>query len=173
MRVSGIGAVAAGLALAACNPTGDTGYVEIRTVPATIQRSPALYLDKTKLEPVQKGIAVLKQRAGTTKLSAENHRRPGRALCDIVVRKNRITTVTVSVLERPPRCQCRNSAAKAPASVSRPVCGCAPIAGCCNAVSTRKDAARPAVFIPDLFHRFSQPGGTRAYTLWCHQPRLK
>ncbi len=35
------------------------------------QRSPSLYLDSTKLEPVQKGVAVLKQRAGTTKLSAE------------------------------------------------------------------------------------------------------
>ena len=82
---------------------------------------------------MQKGVAVLKQRAGTTKLSAESI--GGQvALCDIVVRKNRITTVTVSVLERPPRCQCRNScrqgrlrelaglndrAADAPASIRR------------------------------------------------------
>jgi hypothetical protein len=28
-------------------------------------------------------------------------------LCEIAVKKNRITTVTISVLERPPRCQCR------------------------------------------------------------------
>jgi hypothetical protein len=113
MRASGTvaGVVAAGVILAACNPTGDTGYVEIRTVPVASQRSPSLYLDSTKLEPVQKGVAVLKQRAGTTKLSAESI--GGQvAICDIVVRKNRITTVTVSVLERPPRCQCRNSAAK-------------------------------------------------------------
>jgi hypothetical protein len=110
MRAVTLAAVAAGLALAACDPTGETGYVEIRTVPAT-QRSPALYLDNAKLEPPQKGVAVLKQRAGTVKLSAENI--GGQvALCDIVVRKNRITTVTVSVMERPPRCQCRNSAAK-------------------------------------------------------------
>jgi len=27
-------------------------------------------------------------------------------LCQVVVRKNRITTVTVSALDRPPRCQC-------------------------------------------------------------------
>ena len=84
----------------------------------TSQRSPALYLDKTKLDPVQKGVAVLKQRAGTAKLSAEAIGGQGRALCDIVVRKNRITTVTVSVLERPPRCQCRNSAGKGGACVS-------------------------------------------------------
>ena len=118
MHAAGIvaGVVAGGIVLAACNPTGDTGYVEIRTVPVA-QRSPALYLDSTKLEPVQKGVAVLKQRAGTTKLSAEGI--GGQvALCDIVVRKNRITTVTVSVLERPPRCQCRNSAAKGGACVS-------------------------------------------------------
>jgi hypothetical protein len=30
-------------------------------------------------------------------------------LCEIVVRKNRITSVTISVLDRPPRCQCRNN----------------------------------------------------------------
>jgi hypothetical protein len=105
-----MGVVAAALALAGCNPTGETGYVEIRTVPAS-SRPPVLFLDKAKLDPVQKGTAVLKQRAGTIKLSAEGI--TGQvALCDIVVRKNRITTVTVSVLERPPRCQCRNAAAK-------------------------------------------------------------
>jgi len=111
MRASGIGVVVAGLALAGCNVPGDTGYVEIRTVPAASPRSPALYLGSEKLDPVQKGVAVLKHRPGLTKLSAEGV--GGQAvLCDIVVRKNRITTVTVSVLERPPRCQCRNSAAK-------------------------------------------------------------
>ena len=111
MRVVGIGAVAAGLVLAACNVPGDTGYVEIRTVPAASQRSPSLYLDKTKLEPVQKGVAVLKQRAGTAKLSAESV--GGQvALCDIVVRKNRITTVTVSVRSASP--------AHAPPSIPAP-----------------------------------------------------
>jgi hypothetical protein len=111
MRASGVGVVLAGLALAGCNVPGDTGYIEIRTVPAAPSRSPALFLGSEKLEPVQKGVAVLKHRPGTTRLSAEAI--GGQAvLCDIVVRKTRITTVTVSVLERPPRCQCRNSAAK-------------------------------------------------------------
>jgi hypothetical protein len=113
MRAVGIGAgvVAVAAALAACNVQADTGYVEIRTVPTTLQRLPSFYLDKAKLDPVQKGVAVLKQRAGKTKLSADTI--GGQVvLCEIVVRKNRITTVTVSVLDRPPRCQCRNSAAK-------------------------------------------------------------
>jgi hypothetical protein len=38
-------------------------------------------------------------------------------LCDIVVRKNRITTVTISLSERPPRCQCRNTAVVEPPAV--------------------------------------------------------
>jgi hypothetical protein len=112
MRTAGIaaGLIAAGLSLAGCNVPGDTGYVEIRTVPSSPSRAPALYLDASKLAPVQKGVAVLKQRPGTAKLSADAV--GGQvALCDIVVRKNRITTVTVSLLERPPRCQCRNSGA--------------------------------------------------------------
>ena len=110
MRAAGIVSVAAGLMIAACNPSGDSGYVEIRTVPAS-SRPPVLFLDRAKLDPVQKGVAVLKQRAGNVKLSTDGV--SGQVvLCDIVVRKNRITTVTVSVLERPPRCQCRNSAAQ-------------------------------------------------------------
>jgi hypothetical protein len=103
----GAGVIAAAMALAACNIPGDTGYVEIRTVPASSSRLPTLYLNSTKLDAIQKGVAILSQRAGTAKLSADNF--GGQvALCDIVVRKNRITTVTVSLLERPPRCQCRN-----------------------------------------------------------------
>ena len=39
------------LGLAACNPNGGVGYVEIKTVPAT--SAPALYLDTAKLEPVR------------------------------------------------------------------------------------------------------------------------
>jgi len=101
-----VGVVAGSLALAGCNIAGETGYVEIRTVPAT-SRTPALYLDAVKLDPVQKGVAVLKQRTGTTRLFADSV--AGQVpLCEIAVRKNRITTVTVSVLDRPPRCQCRN-----------------------------------------------------------------
>jgi hypothetical protein len=35
-------------------------------------------------------------------------------LCDIVVRKDRITTVTVSMLERPPRCACARAGGSDP-----------------------------------------------------------
>src|SRR4051812_15275097 len=96
------------LAQASCQPTGDVGYVEIRTVPsASNVVGPPLYLDAFKVEPSKKGATILTQRVGTTRLATDGA--GGQVmLCEIMVKKNRITTVTVSVLERPPRCQCRS-----------------------------------------------------------------
>jgi hypothetical protein len=96
------------LAQASCQPSGDVGYVEIRTVPtATNVVSPTLYLDAFKVESSKRGTTILTQRVGTTRLATDGA--GGQLmLCEIVVKKNRITTVTISVLERPPRCQCRN-----------------------------------------------------------------
>ena len=95
------------LAQASCQPTGDVGYVEIRTVPtASNVVGPPLYLDAFKVEPSKKGTTILTQRVGTTRLATDGA--GGQLiLCEIAVKKNRITMVTISVLERPPRCQCR------------------------------------------------------------------
>jgi len=122
-RVLGLiaSAVIVGAAIAACRPTGDVGYVEIKTVPVAAATQTALYLDSIKLAPIRKGSAILRQGVGTRKLQADWVAGSLAPLCDIVVKKNRITTVTVSVLERPPRCQCRFSgtdAATARACVS-------------------------------------------------------
>ena len=110
-RVLGLlaSAIIVGAAIAACRPTGDVGYVEIKTVPVAPLTQTALYLDSTKLAPIKKGTTILRQRVGTRKLQADGFAGALAPLCDIVVRKNRITTVTISVLERPPRCQCRYS----------------------------------------------------------------
>jgi hypothetical protein len=97
----------AGLVLAGCLPD-DVGYVEIKTVPVAAIPTAALYLDQVKLEPLKNGIAVLRQSVGTAKLAVDGNGGRPTALCDIVVRKNRITSVTLSVLDRPPHCQCRN-----------------------------------------------------------------
>ena len=116
-----VSAVIVGAAIAACRPTGDVGYVEIKTVPVAATTQTALYLDSTKLAPIRKGSAILRQGVGTRKLQADWVAGSLALLCDIVVKKNRITTVTVSVLERPPRCQCRfggTDAATARACVS-------------------------------------------------------
>jgi hypothetical protein len=110
-----VAALSALAALASCTPT-EVGYVEIRTVPVATPTA-ALYLDSVKLEPPKNGSAVLRQRVGTAKLATPAGGGKMAVLCDIVVRKNRITTVTISLLERPPRCQCRNTAVADAAAV--------------------------------------------------------
>jgi hypothetical protein len=107
-----------GAFLAACDPAGDMGYVEIKTVPVSAVTAPSFYLDTVKLDPIKKGNAVLRQRVGTAKLASDAGGGHLAYLCDVVVKKNRITTVTVSVLERPPRCQCRNGGGSDKACVS-------------------------------------------------------
>ena len=104
------GAMLGMFALAACNLERDMGFVEIKTVPVAAAAPTPLYLDSEKLDPVRKGSAVLRQRVGTAKLQIEGSTGQLALICDLVVKKNRITTVTISVLERPPRCQCRNNA---------------------------------------------------------------
>ena len=104
-----LSAVIVGAAIAACRPNGDVGYVEIKTVPAAPITLTALYINSTKLAPIRKGSAILRQPTGTLKLQADGTSGALAQLCEIVIARNRITTVTVSILERPPRCQCRNS----------------------------------------------------------------
>ena len=99
--------------LAACDQGGAIGYVELRTVPGSA-RVP-LYLDAEKIDARQ-GVTVLRQPVGMAKLQVDGG--DGRLMiCQVVVRKNRITTVTISLLERPPRCQCRNTAVADPAAI--------------------------------------------------------
>jgi hypothetical protein len=99
----------AGLAVTGCEPGGGTGYVEIRTVPVSPTIPQTFVLDSEKLDPVKKGQAVLRTKVGAHKLLIEGSGGAAAFLCDLVVKKDRITTVTVSLLDRPPRCQCRNS----------------------------------------------------------------
>ena len=108
-RVLGVAATAVivGAAIVACRPSNDVGYVEIKTVPVAPLATTALYLDSTKLAPIKQGSTVLRQPVGTLKLQADGFAGTTTDLCNIVVRKDRITSVTISVLERPPRCQCR------------------------------------------------------------------
>ena len=108
-----VSAAIVGAAIAACRPNGDAGYVEIKTVPNAPVTLTALYINSARLAPIRKGSAILRQPTGTLKLQADGASGALAPLCEIVVARNRITTVTVSVLERPPRCQCRNAGAEA------------------------------------------------------------
>ena len=92
------------LALTGCNQ-GGTGYVELKTVPGSAKVSLFLDADKVDAKP---GVTLLRQPVGTAKLQTEGA--DGKVLlCHVVVKKNRITTVTLSPLERPPRCQCERA----------------------------------------------------------------
>ncbi len=101
------GVVIVGAAVVLFRPTSDVGYVEIKTVPVAPVTQTALYIDSNKLAPIKQGSAILQERVGTLRLQADGLAGSLAPLCDIVVKRNRITTVTISVLERPPRCQCR------------------------------------------------------------------
>jgi len=114
--VRSLSALCMAAAVSGCN---DVGYVELKAVPATA-RGPVLYMDSERLDRPKDGVAVLRQGVGTRRLQAESRSGEMAFLCDIVVRKDRITTVTVSMIERPPRCLCaRPSGTDAP---SRRVC---------------------------------------------------
>ncbi|RAI43390.1 hypothetical protein [Rhodoplanes roseus] len=111
VRAAAVRAAIVGLAvvaLAACKLDNSTGYVEIRTMPVVPPPHASLYIDAVKLDPIKKGSAVLRQGVGTHKLAFATSGEPT-VLCELVVKKDRITTVTVSMLDRPPRCQCRSS----------------------------------------------------------------
>ena len=103
------GVVVVGAAVVLFRPTSDVGYVEIKTVPVALVTQTALYIDSNRLAPIKQGSAILQERVGTLRLQADGLAGSLAPLCDIVVKRNRITTVTISVLERPPRCQCRFS----------------------------------------------------------------
>ena len=88
----------------ACDFGSCFGYVEIKSIPTA--PAVALYLDSVKLDPIRNGNAVLRQKVGTIKLQADSDGGQLAVLCNIEVRKNRITTVMVSLVSRQPRCQC-------------------------------------------------------------------
>jgi hypothetical protein len=118
VRVLGILASAAivGAAIVAWRPSSDIGYVQINTVPVAPVTQAQLYFDTVRLAPLKNGAALLRQGVGTLTLRADAYDGTSVPLCQIEIRKDRITTVTVSMLERPPRCQCRFNSHGDPAS---------------------------------------------------------
>jgi hypothetical protein len=116
-RVRALGVVASAAvvvaAIVACRPSSNVGYVEIKTVPVASLTQTALYLDSDKLAPIKKGSVVLRKPVGTLDLQTDGFAGSLTHLCKIVVAKDRITTVTVSVLDRPPRCQCQYTGTEA------------------------------------------------------------
>ncbi len=92
------------LGLGSCSGDNAAGYIEIKSTPPSAFIP--LYLDAVKLDPINNGTALLRQKVGLSKLQIEGDGGNLAILCSIDVKKNRITSVTVSTLSRPPRCQC-------------------------------------------------------------------
>ena len=65
-----------------------------------------LYLDSVRLDPIKNGTALLRQKVGVSKLQIDADGGNLAVLCSIDVKKNRITSVTISTLSRPARCLC-------------------------------------------------------------------
>lgn len=116
-RAAGLAASAAIVAAVAvaCRWSGDVGYVQINTVPVAPVTQAALYLDGTRLDPIRQGTALLQQPVGTLTLAGDAFGGTHAPICSVEVKKDRITTVTVSVLERPPRCVCKFTSTGDPA----------------------------------------------------------
>src|SRR5262249_3421599 len=82
-------------------PEDGVGYVEVKVFPRL--RLP-LYVHSGQVESVKDGVAGVRQGIGKAKLQFE---RNGQLfpICEFEVRKTRVTTVTVSTLERGGRCE--------------------------------------------------------------------
>jgi hypothetical protein len=89
--------------LASCSFDNSMGYVEIRSA---LSGAFPLYLDSVRLAPLRNGNALLRQKVGISKLQMEGEGGSLAVLCTIDVRKNRITSITLSSVSRHARCQC-------------------------------------------------------------------
>jgi hypothetical protein len=96
--------IALALMLAGCNIDNGVGYIEIKELPSSAALP--LYLDSIRLDPLRNGNALLRQKVGLSKLQTDGAGGYLAVLCTIDVKKNRITSVTISAASRQPRCQC-------------------------------------------------------------------
>jgi hypothetical protein len=96
--------LALALAVAGCNIDNSAGYIEIKALPSSAGL--ALYLDSVRLDPPRNGNALLRQKVGLSKLQTDGEGGYLAVLCTIDVKKNRITSITISTASRTPRCQC-------------------------------------------------------------------
>jgi len=107
--LASVAVVGAVIGTEAWRPTGAVGYLEIKTVPAAPLTQAALYFDAKRLGPIKEGSAILSQPVGTRHPQASGARICRRTHGAVQDRgaQGPHYHVTISVLERPPHCQCR------------------------------------------------------------------
>lgn len=98
----GLAVVGVGLLLVGCSER-QSGYVEVRMAPS-LSAPPELLLDDKPVKPARGGSIVVKRNVGTARLAMVRRGDERFALCDLAVRKDRITTVTLTTLGGTLRC---------------------------------------------------------------------
>jgi len=84
---------------------GETGYVQLRVMPANATASTTLYLEGVWLDFSRGPTVTLQFKTGRLALTAIGSTRAP-PLCNIVVRKDRISALTVMAAQTPPKCVC-------------------------------------------------------------------
>src|SRR5690349_17765833 len=84
----------------------EIGHVQLQVLPATAAATTNLYLDGVKLDFSRGATVLMRFAAGTISLKTANaYFTP--AICKIVIRKDRLSVLSVMVAEMPPRCACQ------------------------------------------------------------------
>ena len=92
------------VAIAGCD-NKETGYVQLRVVPPNAVAAIALYLDGRKLNFSRSASITLQLKTGLLALK-ELDSTWAPAICNILVRKDRISALAVSAAQNPPKCVC-------------------------------------------------------------------
>jgi hypothetical protein len=94
---------------------GETGYVQLRVMPANATVSTELYLDGVRLDFSRGPTVTLQFKTGRLTLTAIGSSWAP-ALCNIVVRKDRISALTVMAAQTPAKCVCEIRATESDAN---------------------------------------------------------
>jgi hypothetical protein len=102
--IGGCAAAVAALLLAACEPEGGMGFVEIKILPG--YSVPQLAIE-AELIDLKSDTTVLQRKVGSARLQAD---RNGQLItfCEFQVLKNRITSVSISSTGRDLRCRVKD-----------------------------------------------------------------
>lgn len=95
--------LAAGLGLAGCDWSAETGFVEVKKNFPALAAGDSLLVNSTTLELGSRSSLVVQQPTGTASLQLK-HGETSRKLCEFSVRKNRVVTLTVAAANGSLRC---------------------------------------------------------------------
>jgi hypothetical protein len=99
-----IGVLAFAALLAACTEPDGTGYIEVKLTPLGTASQFVILLDRQQIRTQSSGPVVVRRNVGQARLELERRKDERVTLCDLAVKKNRITSVTVHFQNGTLRC---------------------------------------------------------------------